>query len=109
MSTLLAFTSEDGSAVLVEATDASTGPVMRSGRPGAAVVEATESLEDVVARIGPVVKGIVAGIRESAGRPEQIEVEFAVTIAADSNLVIARASGEANFRVQLRWGGPKVE
>ena len=68
------------------------------------VIEASESLEQVVGRIGPIVKGIVSEIRQSAEWPDEVEVEFAVKISADSNLVIARAGGEANFRIALRWG-----
>ncbi|WP_062518393.1 CU044_2847 family protein [Demequina gelatinilytica] len=102
---MLSFTSDDGAAVLVEtAEEASAGPVMRGGRATAAVVEATESLEAVVGRIGPVVKSIVDGIRTAAGTPDEVEVEFAVRLSADSNLVIAKAGGEANFRIALRWG-----
>ena len=35
---------------------------------------------------------------------DEVDVEFAVEISADSNLVMARAGGEANFRIALRWG-----
>jgi NTP-dependent ternary system trypsin peptidase co-occuring protein len=45
----------------------------------------------------------VTKLRESADWPEQVEVEFAVKISADSNVIIARAGGEANFRVLMRW------
>jgi Trypsin-co-occurring domain 1 len=31
------------------------------------------------------------------------EVEFAVKNSADSKVIIARAAGEANFRIVLRW------
>ncbi len=66
--------------------------------------EAGQSLERVVGRIGPIVKGIVSELRASADWPDEVEVEFAVKISADSNLVIARAGGEENFRIARRWG-----
>ena len=100
---VLAFTSDDG-VVLVETTGVSDGPITRGGSPWSAVVEASQSLEQVVGRVGPIVKGIVSEIRQPAEWPD--EVEFAVKISADSNLVIAPAGGEANFRIALRWGEP---
>jgi hypothetical protein len=77
--------------------------VTRGGRTGAAVVEAGESLDHVVGRLGPAIKGIVSELREAADWPDEVEVEFAVKISADSNVIIARAGGEANFRIALRW------
>jgi hypothetical protein len=49
------------------------------------------------------VKGIVSELRAAADWPDEVEVEFAVKISADSNVIIARAGGEANFRILLRW------
>lgn len=98
------FESEQGGAVLVEVAEpAAGGPVTRGGRPAAMISDAGESLEQVLGRIGPVVQGVVSKLRESADWPEQVEVEFAVKISADSNVIIARAGGEANFRVLMRW------
>ena len=76
---------------------------MRGGRAEAAVVEAGESLERVLGRIGPAMKGIVSELRASAEWPDEVEIEFAVKVSADSSVIIARAAGEANFRIALRW------
>ena len=51
-------------------------------------------------------KGLVSEIRQSAEWPDEVEV--AVKISADSNLVIAHAGGEANFRIALRWAEPRA-
>jgi hypothetical protein len=103
MSELLKFESEQGGPILVEVAEPTGGPVTRGGRPGAAMLEAGESLERVLGRLGPVVKGIVSELRAAADRPDEVEVEFGVKISADSNVIIARAGGEANFRIALRW------
>ena len=42
-------------------------------------------------------------LRTAADWPDEVEVEFAVKISADSNVIIARVGGEANFRIALRW------
>jgi Trypsin-co-occurring domain 1 len=106
MAELVEFKSEQGGAILVEAAEPAGGPVTRGG-PGAAVVEAEESLDHVVGRLGPAVKGIVSELRGAADWPDEVEVEFAVKISADSNVIIARAGGEANFRISLKWAGQK--
>jgi hypothetical protein len=105
MSELLRFSSGDGSAVLVEVAELPGGAVTRGGRVEAAVIEARDSLESLLGRLGPVVKGIVSELRASAEWPDELEIEFAVKVSADSNVIIARAGGEANFRITLRWSG----
>lgn len=70
-----------------------------------AVVEAGASLEQVLGRLGPAMRGIVSQLREAAEWPDEVEVEFAVKVSADSNVIIARAGGEANFRIALKWSG----
>ena len=103
MDQLVKFMTEHGEPLLVEVANSWEQPVTRGGRTGASVVEAGKSLEEVVGQLGPVVKGIVSELRTAADWPDEVEVEFAVKISADSNVIIARVSGEANFRIALRW------
>jgi NTP-dependent ternary system trypsin peptidase co-occuring protein len=56
------------------------------------VVEATESLGHVLRKVGPAVRGIVSELRTKADFPAEVEVEFTVKVAADSNIIIARAA-----------------
>jgi Trypsin-co-occurring domain 1 len=102
MGELLEFKTEAGDSVLVE-VDQTGGPVTRGGRVEGVVVEAGESLEQVLGRLGPAVRGIVAQLRAAADWPDEVQVEFGVKLSADSNVIIARAGGEANFRIALRW------
>jgi Trypsin-co-occurring domain 1 len=103
MTELLEFRSGHEDVVLVEVENSSRASVTRGGRASAAVVEATESLDHVVGRLGPVIKGMVSELRSAADWPDSVEVEFSVRISADSNVVIAKAGGEANFRINLKW------
>ena len=59
----------------------------------------------MLGRLGPAMRGIVLQLRAAAEWPDEVEVEFAVKVSADSNVIIARAGGEANFRIALRWSG----
>lgn len=107
MGELLEFKTEAGDSVLVEVEESSGGPVTRGGRAADAVVEASESLEQVLVRLGPAMRGIVAQLRAAADWPDAVEVEFGVKLSADCNVIIARGGGEANFRIALRWSQEK--
>jgi hypothetical protein len=100
---LVEFGLPDGGMVLVEVDGAAQGPVTRAGRPAEFVTRAGESLEQVLGRVGPAVRGIVSELRSAADWPEEVEVEFAIKLSADANVIIARSGGEANFRISLRW------
>lgn len=89
--------------VLVEVDSADAGPVTRGGRRAELVTKAGESLEQVLGRVGPAVSAIFSELRSAAEWPQEVEVEFAVKLSADANVIIARSGGEANFRVALRW------
>jgi hypothetical protein len=102
VSSLLEFKTETGESLLVEVAEPSGGAITR-GRTAEVVVEAGATLEQVLGRLGPALKGIVTQIREAAERPDEVEVEFGVKLSADSNVIIARAGGEANFRIALKW------
>jgi Trypsin-co-occurring domain 1 len=108
MSDLVRYQSNQGGTVLVEVADPVGGQVVRrGGRPAAVISEAGDTIEQVFGGIGPVVQGVVSQLRANPDWPEQVEVEFAVKISADSSVIIARAGGEANFRVCMRWSkGP---
>jgi hypothetical protein len=103
VNTLLEFKTDAGDSLLVEVDEASGGAVTRGGRTADAVVEAGASLEQVLGRLGPAMRGIMSQIREAADRPDEVEVEFGVKLSADSNVIIARAGGEANFRIAVKW------
>jgi hypothetical protein len=103
LSQLVEMPLEQGGSILVEVDDSRAGPVTRGGRVDDAVVKAGESLEHVLGQIGPAVRGIVGQLREAADWPDEVEVEFAVKLSAGANVIITRTTGEANFRIALRW------
>ena len=77
----------------------------RGGQPAESVVKAGQTLEQVLGQVGPAVRGIVTELRTAAHSPDEVEVEFSIKLTANANVVIARAGGEANFRICLRWSG----
>ncbi|MBV9944857.1 MAG: hypothetical protein JO262_22220 [Solirubrobacterales bacterium] len=93
----------EGGSVLVEVDDAGDGLAIRGGRGQAAIPEVSASLEQVLAGLGPVTRALVSEVRGMTDRPAEIELEFSVKLTAEAKIVIARAAGEANFRIALKW------
>ena len=74
----------------------------RSLRPTDVAVQAGETFEDALGRIQSIAEAVVSRLRD-AGSPDEIEVEFGVQMSADLGAIVAKVSGQANFRVALRW------
>ena len=110
MSQLVKMDLADGGSVLVEVADTSTGrPVTRGGgRTEELVTTASASLEQALDGLGPVVKGVVSRLREAADWPDEVNVEFAIKLSADANVIIAKTSGEANFKISMTWSHAKA-
>jgi hypothetical protein len=101
---LVEFPLEEGGSVFVEAeADSLRGEVTRGMRPGELAGEAGQTLEAALARVQPAAVAIVDRLRALADAPEEIEVEFGITLSAEVGAFVAKASGDANFRVSLRW------
>jgi Trypsin-co-occurring domain 1 len=93
-----------GGSILVEVDDPG-GPVTRGrgGRDLATLPALEEPLERVLGGLLPTTRALLGQLRALADSPHEIELEFAVKVSADAKLVIARAGGEANFRIALKW------
>src|SRR4051794_38912253 len=108
MRTLVEFPLEGGGSVVVETDDAGRGTddgeVTRGlGRPDRSIARAGETFEEAVARIQPGALAMVRALREGAGAPDEITVEFGVQLTAELGAVVARTSAQANFTVRMRW------
>ena len=103
MGRLVEFPAEDGSTVLVEVSDRSTGMATR-GISGSGVTErAQRTFEDAIYRVQPAMHAIVSHIQSAAQSPHEIQVEFGLNLHAEAGAFIAAASATANFTVTLTW------
>jgi len=75
-------------------------------RPGQAVARATRSLGEMLAGIRPVAESFLDGFVGMANAPDEIGLEYGLSVSADANLVIATTAGQANFKVTLTWRTP---
>ncbi|MFC9619388.1 CU044_2847 family protein [Streptomyces sp. NPDC056930] len=88
--------------VKVQIDEAADG-LVQVARPGQVVARATRSLNDMLAGIRPVAENFVDGFRDMARQPDEIGVEFGLSLSAEADVVISRTTGQANFKVTLTW------
>jgi hypothetical protein len=53
--------------------------------------------------VGVVIDRMAGLIKPREGGPSQCEVEFAVKVAADGNIIIAKIGGEVSLKVKVTW------
>lgn len=103
MTELVAVPLENGGAIVVEMDHAQSG-VVKAGRPGEVVAQATQSLEAALESVTPAAQSILAKLREA--RPHGITVEFGLKLTAEAGAVITKTAGECNLKVTLYWERP---
>ena len=93
---------DDGGTVLVEVPD-EPGSLENVGRTTEVITNASETLQQALARVRPAAAAIRDSIRDMADPPRHIGVEFGVKVSAEAGVVIAKAKSEANFTIRLEW------
>jgi hypothetical protein len=92
----------NGKSVLVEAATELGEGLEPIGRPGS-IGRTVETFQESAERLSSLASEIADRLRGLANAPEEISVEFGIKVAADASVVVARTSGEANFKVTLQW------
>lgn len=67
--------------------------------------KATEVFDDAVEKIAPVAELIVSKLGNLSRQPSEVSLEFGIKVQADAALIVAKASGEANFKITIKWKG----
>jgi hypothetical protein len=91
----------DDSVIVEMDEDQLAGFVPAAVRPGEAVAVASAELETAVDRLLPVLRAI--GDRMKQLGPNEVTVAVGVKLTAEAGVILAKASGEANFTVTLKW------
>ncbi len=94
---------EGGGRLLVQVSDTELPDnlVLASARPGEVVARAGKSLEHALDQIKPAVKAVLD--RLVAMSPDEVSVEFGLTLGAETGLVVAKGTSEMHFAVTLGW------
>ncbi|MDT0344830.1 CU044_2847 family protein [Streptomyces litchfieldiae] len=103
----LPLSDDGGEHVLVQVreTDPDAEPgVVRVGRAGEPPIgRAARSLDAMLGVVHPVAERFVARFSGMEQPPDEISLDFGISLSAEADVLIATTSGEANFSVTLTW------
>ncbi|MEV6553916.1 CU044_2847 family protein [Streptomyces sp. NPDC051597] len=93
---------DGGGSILVQAdpVEASAGPVA-AGRVSEAIRDLPQSLESVIAPVAGMARAVLDEFRRV--RPDGVEVEFGVDLAAQAGAVIAKSETACHLKVTVTW------
>ncbi|KQV20906.1 MULTISPECIES: CU044_2847 family protein [unclassified Kitasatospora] len=77
--------------------------LVQVSRPERLARRAARSLGEMLADIRPVAEEFVTGLGSMTQRPDEVSLEFGLTMSAEADLVISSAAAEANFTVSMTW------
>ncbi|MEV0938629.1 CU044_2847 family protein [Streptomyces phaeochromogenes] len=78
-------------------------PVSVDGRTAQALTRGGEALTNALRPLSGVLGGIHSSFSQFAQRPDEVTVEFGVTLGSDLSLGVFSGSGEASFTVSATW------
>lgn len=77
--------------------------LVRVGRGDGSVNRAQRTFGQMLDTVRPVAESFVGRFRDLANSPDEITLEFGVSLSAEADVVIASTATEANFSVTLTW------
>lgn len=77
--------------------------LVRVGRGGRTVARAERTLGQMLDTVRPVAESFVGRFSGMAQAPDEITLEFGVSLSAEADVVIASTATAANFSVSLTW------
>jgi hypothetical protein len=101
MAVLVDFRLRDGGSIVVEMEEERAGVVAAGRRPGEVAKEAAQTFEDAVAQVRPAAEAVARELRKIS--PNELSIELGIKLTAEAGAIIAKAGGEANFKVTMKW------
>ncbi len=96
---LVSYELEDGSNILIEATD-SNGIERISDKDNTS--KASEKFEQAVSHLKPVAE-VLFGSFSELNNPSEIQLEMGIKFSAKAGIIFASADSEAAFKITLKW------
>lgn len=111
MADIVEFPLDDGSVLRVQAATAdAAGSGLGLASAEERVARAGETLSSALATVTPALKTVTGKLRELS--PDDLSVEFGLTLTAESGIVVAKGSAEVHLAVKVAWnrsGRPQDE
>lgn len=95
----------DGAAqvVKVEVREEPGDGLVKVSRPGQVVARATRTMGEMLSGVRPVAQQLVNTFSETARGPQEITVEFGLSLSAEADIMISSSTAQAHFTVTLKW------
>ncbi|GAA1542357.1 hypothetical protein GCM10009730_59260 [Streptomyces albidochromogenes] len=77
--------------------------LVRVGRGGRPIARAERSFGQMLDTVRPVAESFVGRFSGLSNAPDEITLEFGVSLSAEADVVIASTATAANFSVSLTW------
>ncbi|MEV5984908.1 CU044_2847 family protein [Streptomyces sp. NPDC052051] len=77
--------------------------LVRVGRGGRSAARASRTFGEMLDTVRPVAESFVGKLGGLVNAPDEITLEFGVSLSAEADVVIASTATEANFSVSLTW------
>ncbi len=103
MKHLIVFPTDDGQAIVVEIDEAARPGAVRAGRTDTVAETAARTFETALGPVRSTVEALVAKLGTLSQQPDEVVVEFGFKLSAEAGAIIASTSGEASFKVTLKW------
>lgn len=111
MAQIVEFPVAAGGVLRVQAADSLFGGESEELVPATGIDEkvqrARQTLESAISSITPALGVITRQLRKLS--PDEVTVEFGLVLGAEQGVVIAKASGEVHFTVELAWKGDRAD
>jgi hypothetical protein len=103
MAELVEYPLEGGGMLLVQSAsvDAGGGDLGLASSAEEKAKKAKETLESALAQVTPALKSVASRLRDLS--PDDLTVEFGLTLTAETGIVVAKGSTEVHFTVTLAW------
>lgn len=92
-----------GETVKVTIEEPPADGLVQVARPGQVVARATRSLGELLSGVRPVAANFVETFSGMARGPDEICLEFGLSLSAEADVVISSTTAQANFAVRLTW------
>ncbi|MFH8799736.1 CU044_2847 family protein [Streptomyces sp. NPDC017936] len=102
MAGVVEFTTDDGAVVAVETVE-EPRPGSRLVARGDGTVRAARTFEGALEGVRAAAESALRTFRDGALRPDGVEIEFGVKLAAETGAIIAKGTAEGHLVVRLTW------
>lgn len=102
MAAVVEFTTDDGAVVAVESVEEQR-PGSRLVARGDGTVQAARTFEGALEGVRSAAESALRVFRDGALRPDGVEIEFGVKLAAETGAIIAKGTAEGHLIVRLTW------